>query len=173
MRMYKHSRTWPVSWLSGSRKPKKSSKKSKLSNGKKAQPAKQLEPARNTEADSDPRLAEFIREVQVFAKTAVGLAQSVTGKNTSVASDLASGSALSKTSKRESREQKEDFAEIAAASVHVPSMLAAFPEALQAAARSVLPTSEAEVSAPAVWAPILAWIALRAFPSPASSLAHL
>ena len=153
------------------RKPKKSSKKSKLSNGKKAQPATQLEPARNEEVDSDPRLAEFIREVQVFAKTAVGLAQSVTGKNTSVASDLASGSALSKTSKRESREQKEDFAEIAAASVHVPSMLAAFPEALQAAARSVLPTREAEVSAPEVWAPILAWIALRAFPSPASSLA--
>ena len=155
-----------------SQKPEKSSKSSKLRERKNEQTAKYPPAsAENLKADFDPRLAEFIREVQVFAKTAVGLAQSVTGKNTSVASDLASGSALSKTSKRESREQKEDFAEIAAASVHVPSMLAAFPEALQAAARSVLPTSEAEVSAPAVWPPILAWIALRAFPSPASSLA--
>lgn len=50
-------------------------------------------------------------------------------------------------------------------------MITAFPESLQAAARSVLPNNDSRTIAPAVWAPILAWIALRVFPSPASSLA--
>jgi hypothetical protein len=50
-------------------------------------------------------------------------------------------------------------------------MITAFPESLQAAARSVLPSSDSRTAVPDVWAPILGWIALRVFPSPASSLA--
>ena len=49
--------------------------------------------------------------------------------------------------------------------------MAAFPEPLQAAARSVLPSSGSRTGTSEVWAPVLAWIALRVFPSPASSLA--
>jgi len=154
------------------RKPEKTSKSSKLSDGKKEQiTQKELAKVRNAEADSDPRLADFIREVHVFAETAIGLAQSANRKNDAVASDSSSGSAFSKTSKPESSGQREDFVQIAAASVHLPSMIAAFPETLQAAARSMLPTSDSGVAAPELWAPILAWIALRALPSQASALA--
>jgi hypothetical protein len=130
-----------------------------------------LTTATNAKAALDPRLGDFIREVQAFAETAIGLAQSATRKNDAVALDSSSGSALSKTSKTEASGQREGYAEIAAASVHLPSMIAAFPEPLQAAARSVLPNSDPGVAAPEVWPPILAWIALRAFPSPASALA--
>ena len=153
------------------RKPKKSSKKSKVSNGKKAQPAKQLEPARITEPDSDPRLAAFITEVETFARTATGLSQVASQSNDATASHTLPDSAHSKTSRPEHSQKRERYAEIAAASVHLPSMITAFPESLQAAARSVLPNNDSRTVAPAVWAPILAWIALRVFPSPASSLA--
>jgi hypothetical protein len=153
------------------RKPKKSSKKSKLSNDKKAQPAKPPEPARNEESVSDPGLAAFIKEVQTFARTATGLAQAASQKNEAAGSHTLPDSAHSKTSRPGPSGQRERYAEIAAASVHLPSMITAFPASLQAAARSVLPSSDSRTTAPAVWAPILAWIALRAFPSPASSLA--
>ena len=155
-----------------SQKPEKSSKSRKLPDKKKEHTSKQPPAsAENQKTDLDPRLAEFTTEVKVFAETAIKLAQSVTRKNDSPASDLLSASALSKTSKPDSSEPREDYVEIAAASVHLPSMLAAFPQALQAAAGSVLPSSDSRTAAPDVWAPILAWIALRAFPSPASSLA--
>jgi glycosidase len=152
------------------RKPKKSSNKSKLSKGKKAQPAKQLERARN-EFNSDPRLASYIKEVQIFARTATELAQAASQKNDAVASHTLPDSFHSKISTPESSGHRGDYAEIAAASVHLPSMITAFPESLQAAARSVLPSSDSRTAASGVWAPILAWIALRAFPSRASALA--
>ncbi len=152
-------------------KSKKSLKKSKLSNGKKAQPAKQPEPARNAEFDSDPRLTAFITEVQTFARTATGLAQAASQKNDAAASHTLPDSAHSKTSRPEPSEQSGRYAEIAAAAVHLPSMITAFPESLQSAARSVLPSSDSRTAVPDVWVPILAWIALRVFPSPASSLA--
>jgi len=151
-------------------KPKKSSKKSKLSNGKKAQPAKEPETARN-EFDSDPRLAAFITEVQAFALTATGLAKAASQKSDAAASDSLTDSGHSKTSRPEPSDKREGFAEIAAASVHLPSMIAAFPESFQAAARSVLPSSDSRTAASDVWAPVLAWIALRVFPTPTSSLA--
>jgi hypothetical protein len=151
--------------------PKRSSKNSKFSNGKKAQPAKQPEPARNKESDSDPRLAAFIKEVRTFARTTTGLAQAASQKNDAAASDSLLDSARSKTSRPEPSEQRERYAEIATASVHLPSMITAFPESLQTAACSVLPSNDSRTAAPDVWAPILAWIALRVFPSPASSLA--
>ncbi len=153
------------------RKPERGSKKSKLSNGKKAHAAKQPQPARNAEFDVDPRLAAFMVEVQAFARTATGLAQVASQKNDAAASDSLPDSARSKTSRPEPSEKRERYAEIAAASVHLPSMITAFPESLQAVARSVLPNSDSRTAAPDVWVPILAWIALRVFPSPASSLA--
>jgi hypothetical protein len=153
------------------RKPKKSLKKSKTSNGKKAQPAKQPEHVTNAEPGSDPRLTAFITEVQTFARTATGLAQAASQKNDVAASDSLPDSSHSKTSRSKPSEKTERYAGIAAASVHLPSMITAFPESLQAASRSVLPSSDSRTAAPDVWAPILAWIALRAFPSPTSSLA--
>jgi glycosidase len=155
----------------GQRKPKKSSKKSKLSNGKKAQPSKLPEPANKVQTDSDSRLAGFTAEVQTFARTATALAQTASQKNDAAASDSLPDSAHSKTSRPELPEKRERFAEIAAAAVHLPAVMAAFPEPLQAAARSVLPSSGSRTGTSEVWAPVLAWIALRVFPSPASSLA--
>jgi hypothetical protein len=58
----------------------------------------------------------------------------------------------------------------AAASVQLPFLTLRFPEALQSAARSVLPSNDVHVHPAQVWAPVLAWIALRALPSPVSAL---
>jgi hypothetical protein len=57
------------------------------------------------------------------------------------------------------------------AAFHLPSLTVKFPEALQVAARSVLPSNDVQVSAARVWAPVLGWIALRTLESPAAALA--
>jgi hypothetical protein len=46
-----------------------------------------------------------------------------------------------------------------------------YPEAMQAAARSVLPSNDVHVPAAQTWAPVMAWIALRELPTPATALA--
>jgi hypothetical protein len=49
-------------------------------------------------------------------------------------------------------------------------MVLKFSEGLQTAARSVLPSNDVRVPAAQTWAPVMAWMALRALPSPAAAL---
>jgi hypothetical protein len=55
--------------------------------------------------------------------------------------------------------------------VRLPAAVLTFPEELQKAAHSVLPSQDVHVPAAQVWAPVLGWIAVRALPSPAAALA--
>jgi hypothetical protein len=60
---------------------------------------------------------------------------------------------------------------ISAASVRLPWMVLKYPEALQAAARYVLPSNDVRIPAAQTWAPVMAWIALRELPTPAAAMA--
>jgi hypothetical protein len=60
---------------------------------------------------------------------------------------------------------------ISAAAVRLPWMVLKYPEAMQAAARYVLPSNDVRISAAQTWAPVMAWIALRELPTPAAALA--
>ena len=62
-------------------------------------------------------------------------------------------------------------AAISAAAVRLPWMVLKYPEALQAAARYVLPSNDVRIPAAQTWAPVMAWIALREIPTPAAALA--
>jgi len=53
----------------------------------------------------------------------------------------------------------------------LPWMVLKYPEALQAAARWVLPSNDVHIPAAQTWAPVMAWIALRELPTPAAALA--
>jgi hypothetical protein len=55
--------------------------------------------------------------------------------------------------------------------VALPGAVMRFPEVLQRAARTVLPSRDVHVAAAQVWAPVLAWMAMCALPSPAAALA--
>ncbi len=50
-------------------------------------------------------------------------------------------------------------------------MVLKYPEALQAAARYVLPSNDVRVPAAQTWAPVMAWIALRELATPSVALA--
>jgi hypothetical protein len=60
---------------------------------------------------------------------------------------------------------------ISVAAVRLPWMVLKYPEALQAAARFVLPSNDVRIPAAQTWAPVMAWIALRELPTPAAALA--
>ena len=65
-----------------------------------------------------------------------------------------------------------DTAEVmSAAAVRLPWMVLKYPEAMQAAARFVLPSNDVRIPAAQTWAPVMAWIALRELPTPAAALA--
>jgi glycosidase len=126
---------------------------------KKEQPeiAAALEPSASDEA-----LVEFVAGTSRFAEMALYLAQ-LGGTQYESAGDVPSrGSAAMKDVATEAS---------CAAAVRLPWMLMKFPEALQTAARSVLPSNDVQVPAAQTWAPVMAWLALRALPSPAAALA--
>jgi hypothetical protein len=128
--------------------------------------------AGNAGENPDPRLSDFIAKVHLFAETTMGLSQLGGTKNDAAPSESASGAAFSTTAATESIGRKEKgYAEMAAASVYLPSLVSAFPKALKTAADSVLPSSNPSIAPSEVWAPLLAWIALRALPTPAAALA--
>jgi hypothetical protein len=66
---------------------------------------------------------------------------------------------------------EDNAAVITAASIRLPWMVLKYPEAMQAAARSVLPSNDVHIHAAQTWAPVMAWIALRELPSPTAALA--
>jgi hypothetical protein len=120
-------------------------------------PAKTLPPA--SEARPTFEAPDFIAGVKAFSETALGLANHA---EQLVAAEKESGTAAGKVV---------TYSTLVTASVNLPTLVLKFPEPLQVAARSVLPSKEVKDHFGQVWAPILAWIAARAFTSPATSLA--
>jgi len=143
-------------------------------------------------------LSEFVASVHRFAETALYLAQ-LGGTQLGVAADEpawisaatkdegAVGAAGKKGSKGaekdgggvakgeaeglEDRAAVDVAAVVSAAAVRLPWMVLKYPEALQAAARFVLPSNDVRIPAAQTWAPVMAWIALRELPTPATALA--
>jgi hypothetical protein len=62
-------------------------------------------------------------------------------------------------------------AEIVRALTFLPALVSEFPKALQVASRSVLPAPGSQTDASLMWAPVLAWAAMQAFPSAQTALA--
>jgi glycosidase len=131
------------------KKPGKRSKTAETSEEQTAQPVAEPQASAEVQAPGT-KLTGFVDGVRTFAETAAELS----------------------LSRPESTEPKaHDHGDMASASLHLPDMIAAFPEALQRAARSVLPDAGDGVAQSGIWAPVLAWIALRAFSSPSAALA--
>jgi hypothetical protein len=142
----------------------------------------------------DEGMGEFVASVHRFAETALYLAQlggtqveagagatawtSAAMKDEEVAE--AEGKRVAKKSKAAKAVQGDGAgsaggvdtaAVISAASVRLPWMVLKYPEALQAAARFVLPSNDVRIPAAQTWAPVMAWIAFRELPTPAAALA--
>jgi hypothetical protein len=138
-------------------------------------------------------LSEFVASVHRFAETALYLAQlggtqldaadrtawiSASTKGDDVAEVV--GKKAAKVAEKdgaggvkgEAAEGAEDRAAVmSAAAVRLPWIVLKYPEALQAAARFVLPSNDVRIPAAQTWAPVMAWIALRELPTPAAALA--
>jgi hypothetical protein len=130
--------------------------------------------AATVEADGarvDEGVGEFVESVQRFAETALYLAQ-LGGTQVDAADDGPAWiSAATKTEDSSSVGTESGSAAITAGSIRLPWMVLKYPEAMQAAARSVLPSNDVHVPAAQTWAPVMAWIALRELPTPAAALA--
>lgn len=114
--------------------------------------------AADVPAETSPALnvTEFVDGARKFAARASALAHAETPKDNK-------DNAVAPESS--------DIQEMIGASVSLPAMVAAFPEALQPAAHSVLPSRESAAVQAEKWAPPLAWVAMAAFPSADSALA--
>ena len=113
---------------------------------------------------SEEGFGEFVESVHRFAETALYLAQ-LGGTSMDAAADGPAWiSAETKT------ESAGGSAAMTAGSIRLPWMALKYPEALQAAARWVLPSHDVHVPAAQTWAPVMAWIALREIPTPSAAL---
>jgi len=122
-------------------------------------------------ARTDEGVGEFVESVHRFAETALYLAQ-LGGTQIDAADDGPAWiSAATKMEDRSSVGTEGGSAAIAAGSIRLPWMVLKYPEALQAAARWVLPSNDVHIPAAQTWAPVMAWIALRELPTPAAALA--
>jgi hypothetical protein len=147
----------------------------------------------------DEGMIEFVASVHRFAETALYLAQlggtqvdaaakgpawisastpgddvaEAVGKKASKAAEK-DGAGAAKSDEAQGSEDRVagiGAAGISAAAVRLPWMVLKYPEALQAAARYVLPSNDVRIPAAQTWAPVIAWIALRELPTPAGALA--
>jgi glycosidase len=119
----------------------------------------------------DEGVGEFVESVHRFAETALYLAQLGGTQVDAGAAAPAWISAATKTEDSSSVGTEGSSSAITAGSIRLPWMVLKYPEAMQAAARSVLPSNDVHVPAAQTWAPVMAWIALRELPTPAAALA--
>ncbi|HET9086102.1 MAG TPA: alpha-amylase family glycosyl hydrolase [Acidobacteriaceae bacterium] len=138
-----------------SRKPKKRAQNKRSTRTTAEQ--EQITPAAAPEAAAEVRpalnLTEFLEGVRGFAAQATALAHAETPEGKAIAPETS------------------DIQEMIGASAALPGLVAAFPDMLQPAARSVLPGAEHAAARAERWAAQLAWVALAAFPSPGAALA--
>ena len=120
----------------------------------------------------DPALDEFVASAKNFSAIALNLSPQTSAADGDLAAKERGWDAVFVGSARSTADeaQPRDYAAIASAAIHLPTLFLRFPESLQSAARSVLPSSDNLSNASQVWAPVLAWIALRALPSPGAAL---
>ena len=159
---------------------------------KKTKAAAKKEPVAEVEsAVVDEEMDEFVASVRRFAETALYLGQlggtqieeldgpgwisAATIEDEVVAPAKVKGKAAAKVAAKKVEVAAEPEAKVAAlvsaAAVRLPWMVLKYPEAMQAAARFVLPSNDVRIAAAQTWAPVLAWIALRELPTPATALA--
>ncbi len=165
---------------------------------KKAKAAAKKEPVAKAEVVAEGSafeegLGEFVASVHRFTETALYLAQlggtelgATVGPawiSASTKDDEAADAAVKKASKAAEKDgagaakseaagsSEDRAAVISAAAVRLPWMVLKYPEALQAAARYVLPSNDVRIPAAQTWAPVMAWITLRELPTPAAALA--
>jgi hypothetical protein len=149
--------------------------------GKRAKRVAKKEPAEAAETEAatvetddskgDEGFGEFVESVHRFAETALYLAQ-LGGTQVDAAADGPAWiSAATKTEDGTGVLTESGSAAIAAGSIRLPWMVLKYPEALQAAARWVLPSNDVHIPAAQTWAPVMAWIALREIPTPTAALA--
>jgi hypothetical protein len=135
--------------------------------------AKKEQPIAAVKAETpvfDESISEFVEGVRRFAEMALHLAQ-LGGVQYETSGGRAAWSSTAKKEVAPGVMTEAGCAAITAAAVRLPWMVMKFPEGLQTAARSVLPSNDVHVPAAQTWAPVMAWIALRALPSPAAALA--
>jgi len=165
--------------------------------GKRAKVVAKKEPVAKAEVPAEDSafeegLSEFVASVHRFAETALYLAQlggtqldagdgpawisaatkgdevaEIAGKKASKAAEKDGAGAA----KGEGESSEDRAAVVSAAAVRLPWMVLKYPEALQAAARFVLPSNDVRIPAAQTWAPVMAWIALRELPTPAAAMA--
>jgi|GEM_PF-1112495 len=127
--------------------------------------------AESSEACDDAEKNEFLHSLRAFADTALYLAQLGGVGYDSWAHGPAWDTSQGVEVEAEGVEREPaGGAAILAAAVRLPWMVLKFSETLQTAARSVLPSNDVRVPAAQTWAPVMAWMALRALPSPAAAL---
>jgi hypothetical protein len=114
--------------------------------------------------------------VRWFAETALRLGQYVEPEVVS-SSEIAEGQGETSASHASREEAAAWMGQpngsgtlLAAEALHLPVAVLRFPEALQKAARSVLPSGDVQVPEAKVWAPVLGWLALRGLPSAQAAL---
>jgi hypothetical protein len=122
------------------------------------------------EADVDEGMTEFVACVHRFAETALYLA-TLDGTQIDVAVEGPAWITAVAGAATRDVEVVDTAAVVSAASVRLPWMVLKYPEALQAAARFVLPSNDVRILAAQTWAPVMAWIALRELPTPGAALA--
>jgi hypothetical protein len=115
----------------------------------------------------DPALADFLATAKSFAAIASSLSPLPPADK-----DLSTWHSAAPTPNESDAIEAvhDDYASTVSAAIQLPTLLLKFPESLQPAARSVLPSSDVLSNPAQVWAPVLAWLALRALPSPAAAL---
>jgi hypothetical protein len=131
----------------------------------------------------DEGMGAFVASVHRFAETALylaqlsGLSMEAEGPAWISASSDEGGVAVAVKGKGKAKRVEvvevsavDTAAVISAAAVRLPWMVLKYPEALQAAARFVLPSNDVRISAAQTWAPVMAWMALRELPTPAAAL---
>jgi hypothetical protein len=122
----------------------------------------------------EPGLRDFAASVRSFAEVARNLAQWTNDSNGEAESVWEP--AFIETVEAAPVEMADEVTAepgkaIVAAAVRLPGLVGKLPKVLQTAARTVLPSKDLQTPAARVWAPVLGWIALRAFDSPAEALA--
>ena len=134
-------------------------------------------PTNTPEPSITPDFKDFIESIHRFADTAQYLAPSQNIGATPTSWDGGIEKEKSEDAKSEddhaamAAPSTRTPAQVASGSIQLPCLVLKFPEAMQSAARSILPSGNLHIPAAQVWAPVLAWIAMRALPSPASALA--
>jgi hypothetical protein len=125
--------------------------------------------AESSEAYDDAEKNEFLQGLRTFADTALYLAQ-LSGVGDGSWTHGPAWDMSQKVKAESAKDEAASGAVLSAAAVCLPWMVLKFSEGLQTAARSVLPSNDVRVPAAQTWAPVMAWMALRALPSPAAAL---